>query len=85
MKPLKDGFFPDNVPSPSPSPSPSPITRNSIKISKKEFKPNKTNVGWSLNADTVNKIKECAFNSNMTIIEFVQELLDKALEDIEIE
>ena len=60
-------------------------TSASIKIIKKKFKENKTLVGWRINSSTVDKIKECAFDSRMGINEFVQELLDKALEDIYIE
>jgi hypothetical protein len=58
---------------------------NNIKITKKKFKEGRTQVGWRLNSSTVEKIQELAYLSRMGINEFVQELLDKALNDIDIE
>jgi len=42
-------------------------------------------VAWRLKESTINNIKELAFESRMGINEFVQELLDKVLKDIDIE
>lgn len=56
-----------------------------IKITRKDFKETKIQVGWRLNASTVARIQELSFDSRMGISEFVQELLDKALKDIDIE
>lgn len=65
--------------------SASDSTASSIKIKKKQFKESRTTVGWRINSSTVDIIKELAFESRMGINEFVQELLDKALKDIDIE
>ena len=77
----KDGLFNLN----SKSASTSNGTSTSFKIKRKNLKKARTNVGWRLNTDTYDKIVELAFDSRMGINEFVQELLDKALSDIDIE
>jgi hypothetical protein len=69
----------------SKSASTSTSEASKIKINKKNFKENKTLVGWRLNTSTVDLIREYAFQSRMGINEFVQELLDRALENIDIE
>ena len=56
-----------------------------IKIVKKHFKENRTQVGWRINGSTMARIQELAYLSRMGINEFVQELLDKALDEIKIE
>jgi predicted DNA binding CopG/RHH family protein len=58
---------------------------NSFKISKKNFKENRTQVGWRINVSTVEKIQELAYLSRMNVNEFVQELLDKVLAELDIE
>jgi hypothetical protein len=65
--------------------SASDSTASKLIIKKKKFKESRTTVGWRINSSTVDIIKELAFESRMGINEFVQELLDKALKDIDIE
>ncbi|HEY5586695.1 MAG TPA: hypothetical protein VIK78_19675 [Ruminiclostridium sp.] len=54
-----------------------------IKIAKKSYKPLRSQVGWRINDTTIERIQEEAFNRRMNINEFAQELLDKALDEME--
>ena len=67
------------------SASTSNSTASRIRIKKKKFKESRTTVGWRINSTTVDLIKELAFDSRMSINDFVQELLEKALDDTDIE
>jgi hypothetical protein len=94
MKKLEGGLFPERSDneivvvasnSASASASASDSTASRIKIKRKDFEESRTTVGWRINSSTVNVIKELAFDARMTINDFVQELLDKAIRDTDIE